>query len=334
MVRIAHAPSTDFTTGPALSIDWHTKMIVDIPAPQELQANGTGFLNLAWETVIAPTLEAKQVSDYGFITEDEYEDLVEKYWIKRQHQLSVGVALAQQGTEFLLKSKIAQISPFLLIASDVSKWPNVSKDISYSDFQTVDAQYLLKLHDAVCNPRLPDTFKTEYERLRRLRNSVMHSVDKKRIFTAQNTVFAILLTANTLLGPGAWPSIRMHYYQERDLFWAEKGRSPNGLSELAKETLYVVDELLKPAEAERYYGLIRDNRRYLCPGCTDTKYSFDAPLAQLSPNTPESTNVYCVCCCTLYVVFRKDCQNKKCKGNVIDEENETCLTCGAYCPEE
>jgi hypothetical protein len=90
-------------------------------------------------------------------------------------------------------------------------------------------------------------------------------------------------------------------------------------------------EVLQPAEARKYFGVEKKRRFYICPPCSGAYHNFkerDALTAQLSPNTPQSTTVKCFVCQTATPVARTDCVTAACRGNVIDADENCCLTCG------
>lgn len=135
-------------------------MIIEIPTSDEFQRAGLGFLNLAVDQVIElyDQLEQSGVE----------EDVREEYWESAQQPLATALTLVQQGAEFLLKAKIADVSPFLLIDGSPSSWPRGSdqQDTPFSDFRTIDAHDLPKAHDSVASVRLSEEFKTQFEQLR------------------------------------------------------------------------------------------------------------------------------------------------------------------------
>lgn len=306
-------------------------MIIDIPTDDEYATNGKAFLNLAWEGVINLSTELARYKDFDdFHNEEEQQELEEKYWKHAQHNLSVAIALAQQGTEFLLKGKIAVVSPYLLIAGEPGKWPAGcdTQDKSFADFKTVDAQDLIRLHNTVCTPKLPEEFRADFEKLRRLRNTIIHSVDKRATLSVKDVAIAILQISESLIGPHSWHSTRKAYFDERDNIFGVYDINPGVV--LAQETLHAVDDLgLLPAELKKYYGFDPKQRRYSCPDCRDSNLGFTANLAHLRPNTPESKKVYCLSCQNTFTVLRRKCKDKSCKGNVLANAayDNMCLTC-------
>ena len=65
------------------------------------------------------------------------------------------------------------------ITDSPSKWPSPYKDneISFSQFRTLDAQDLIKVHDIFADAKISDEFAKLYNSLREKRNAIMHSVD-------------------------------------------------------------------------------------------------------------------------------------------------------------
>ena len=103
-------------------------MIVGVPDHHVLKDTAIGWMNLAWDIAIE---EAKTFQDVEFLyNEIEQEHSVEvaktgiaKYWNAKRLLLNNAVSLLQQSLEIALKAKIAEVSPFLLIAGDPRSWP-------------------------------------------------------------------------------------------------------------------------------------------------------------------------------------------------------------------
>lgn len=303
-------------------------MILDVPTSADFEANGIAFLNLAWDSVLDISLHFAE-SEVEEL--DEEKRVTDEYWQEVQQPLAVAVALAQQGTEFLLKAKISAVSPFLLISGDPAGWPKGcdKDDKSFADFKTIDAQDLVRVHDSVASPRLSDDFKREFDRLRRLRNTVMHTVDKRLRFTAEGGILAILQVVESLLAPRRWLPVRRNYLLGGVDFSSDHTYKDNTNCVIAREVMHVFD-LLEPALIKRFYGFDVKQRRYYCPSCEHdcADWQIGVRLAQLRPNNPNSINVHCLACDETYPIVRESCGHKGCKGNVISEEYGRCLACG------
>ena len=91
-------------------------------------------------------------------------------------------------------------------------------------------------------------------------------------------------------------------------------------------------DLVGAADAKRFFGFNKRQRKYICPNCVREHrllHSEENPMtAQLSPNKPNSTNLFCFVCRENISVIRKRCKNVDCKGNVIHADSDfECLTC-------
>lgn len=309
-------------------------MILDVPSPADFESNGLAFLNLAWKSVLGLSQgfseSSNNLTENEVVTQEELEDLKGAYWKEAQPALAVAVALAHQAAEFLLKARIASVSPYLLLSSE--KWPSGAdkSDKSYADFKTVDSQDLVRIHDTVGSSRLPDDFKQKLDELRKLRNTIMHSVDARRPYAVRDCVLMILEIAEVLIGPKSWQKVRSEYEEKRVNYRDYSEFNPN--HPFAMETLHVIDCILKPAEVKRFYEFDKKQRRYICFNCHEDYADGFVRSCQLKPNDSNSTKVFCICCLETFRVIRLNCPHLKCKGNVMGPDrwldNFCCLTCG------
>lgn len=303
-------------------------MIKDVPTHEDFADQGTTFLNLAWDTVLDLLLEYADAEAWEAIVDENQPD---DYWQAAQKPLATGVALAQQGVEFLLKAKITAVSPYLLITGRPADWPkNCNKqDTSFPEFHTADAQDLIRIHDTIASTRLTDRFKALFERLRLTRNTIFHTVNPHLRFTEREIIASILELSEELIGPQKWTSVRKPYLETTpsSVAW-----SPDAVGyRLSREMLAVLD-LLGASDAKQFLGFNKKQRKYICPYCVSEYRSIHSdgrPLtAQLLPNTPTSTSAYCFVCRKTIDVVRKGCNCPSCKGNVIHAHPDfECLTC-------
>jgi len=299
-------------------------LITDVPTSDEFSHAGVAFLNLAWSSVIGLALELADAKEWG--VDDEIDD---DYWHAAQRPLATAVTLAQQGTEFLLKSKILETSPFLLLDGSPKDWPKGCNrnDTPFSSFKTIEAQDLIRAYNAVSSSRLSDDFTERFERLRRMRNSVMHTVDPTLRFSAADVIIDVLEISETLMKPAAWMQLRREFLESEPSSVAHS--SDHVEPTMAREGLKLID-LLTPSYLDRYFLFKKRQRRYICPNCQYASRDWDLTVttAQLRPNKPNSNSLYCFVCRTESAVERRACNQSDCPGNVIDMDDATCLTCG------
>lgn len=303
-------------------------MITDIPSPDAYQKTALSLLNLAWESSLELSVALAEAKDGDPDAVEEKE-----YWAACQTQLTTAIALIQQAMEFTLKAKIAAVSPYLLIAGPPKDWPKDchKKDVPFADFYAIDAQELIRAHDTVATDRLPDRVKVLFEDMRKIRNSIMHTVDSRLRVEVPQVVLAILEFAEWAIGPHRWTQERRRLIEESPNSIAYASFSDHSTYLVARELLNTV-EILQPADVERLFGFDKKQRRYICPGCATecADDGIEPNLAFLKPNDPTSTNVHCYICDHDYAVFRQDCSDPSCKGNVIESGDEMrCLSCMA-----
>ena len=250
------------------------------------------------------------------------------YWEAAQKPLANALFLVQQGIEFLLKAKIVCVSPFLLLYGSHRDWPAKcqSNDTQFADFKTIDSQDLIRVHDTVSSPRLDESFKSLIEHLRRTRNSIMHTVDAALRISSKDIFIAILEVSHHLSAPYKWVYYRRLYLEETHTSVAY---SPDHVeSQVIREFTTVLD-LIQPADSIKYFNFNKKQRQYICSKCAYNSRDEDLlpKTALLQPNSPSSTKVYCFICENEYSVKRENCNQKECKGNVIEAEGGVCLTC-------
>lgn len=297
-------------------------MIVDIPTHSDFEESGVALLNIAWDTVMTLLLDLEDARDCDY----EIEDI--EYWEAAQKSLATSLALVHQGTELLLKGRIAAISPYLLIVGNPKDWPKGCDkgNTAFADFRTIEAQDLIRVHNTVVRETLPVSFITNYAKLRRLRNTIMHTVDKRVSKDFNDVILTILDVFEVLVTPQGWFSRRRIYLERHPNAVAYTDEYVEGV--LVREGLKLI-EILKPKECNKYLGYNKKSRSYLCPSCAYSSRESDITpyTAQLRPNSPESTTLYCFICNNKIKVVRKKCVNPDCKSNVIDAEDEYCLLC-------
>lgn len=299
-------------------------MITDIPNACDFEIHGIDYLNLAWGTVMKMLT---YLDEFCELNGDIDKDMEVGFWEAAKREIAISLSLSAQGAEFLLKSRICKISPWLLITQDPSDFPKRSdiENIAFSKFRIIDAQDLLKVNNTFSNQRLSSEFSDIFESLRRTRNSLMHTVDKNLNLEIVTILETILLISEFLIGPKRWVKLRRDYI-ERDRY--SNLNCDFDYYRLAKEFKLVTD-ILGAKSLLRHFGINKKQRKYACPNCSfsEPDAPFECFTAQLSPNTPDSESIYCFVCENFTQVKRIDCKYDNCKGNVYDSNLDICLSC-------
>jgi len=130
-----------------------------------------------------------------------------------------------------------------------------------------------------CESRLPAQFVTNFDRLRKMRNSVMHAVDPRRSLEVSDVAKAVLQAADTLIGQHAWPEVRHRFYWEQANIHSVQGADVDYLNgEYALVVNSILDDILEPADSIMYYGFDPKQRRYLCLDCSPKYYQITLTL--------------------------------------------------------
>lgn len=302
-------------------------MIKDIPTSDEFDSAAKAQFDFAWDIVISYLLTLEEARGYAEIEEEDEN----AFWETARQRILTSLIIAQQGVELAIKGKLVAVSPYLLISGNHSDWPkdNTGAGVSFSDFRAIDAQDLIRVHDTVHQEKLDFGFSALFERLRKLRNKAMHTVDRGLNVSAHEVILILLELHQYLYANENWITTRRDFLNNSaatHLFFDTD--HVEGL--VAKEFLTVFD-FLKPAETMRFFKVDKKQRLYLCPQCKSDGEKYDSispQYAVLRPNEPDSEDLFCFVCDSLHSVERKDCGQEACPGNVLSIEYDICCTCG------
>ena len=300
-------------------------MITDIPTPAEFQTAGLNQLYLAWQIALQ-ALEDYEGASEVVDTEDQ-EAAARDYWARSQPALANAFGLAQQAMEMALRGRIAAVSPFLLISRDPKEWPKGvdTGAIPFSDFRTLEAIDLVKVHNVFAAVPLDVRFVEFWNEVRRDRNRIMHSVSRRSI-EAADLVRTVLTAAQALFADASWPGHLL--VMEAEGKYAAYGLD-DGTQNVVMRQVDTAMRHLTPAEARTFFRFDVGRRAYLCPVChsaANRDWQDDFPrLAQLEGRGQGATTLRCVVCETDTPVIRSECANADCPADVIHDG--LCLTC-------
>ena len=299
-------------------------MIKDIPTKDDFDAIGCALLDQSWDTVSVLLLQLQEVI---LLIDDEDE---EAYWRTSNTKLSTALAIAHQGAEFLLKGRIADVSPLLLIANTPREWPKPDDDghIPFSKFRTVDAQDIVRLHNGCAAKPLDVGFARSLEALRVRRNAIMHSVDPNLKLNAVVLLEEILNIFKWLMPGRSWIEARRTAMSESSAsqLWTSIGVDLSVVREFN-----AVKELLSAKSMLEHFGFDKKRRAYMCSDCTFLTASdegFESFSATMVTKSPRCDELHCFICNESELVERKACSDPECKGDVISPLFLKCLTCG------
>lgn len=284
-------------------------MIVGVPDHALLNATAIGWMNLAWDITIG---EAADFKEAEFLYQ-ELEDrdgpnvatlAIEKHWRAKQLTLSNAVSLLQQSLEIALKARIAEVSPFLLIAGDVRSWPQPKdgNDVEFSQFKTIDASQLYDAAKIVSEKRFNAGLKKFYDRLRTARNTIVH-LDGGGLKIEVGAILAEIITAQRyLFGPQKWPAFRLAHlnateqYADNDAIFSGDDYTGNAMAREMETALAI----LNSQQRREFFGFNDSKRAYSCPECRYHLEDSDHYCGFVQAIGPD--RLQCIVCEKLYSV--------------------------------
>lgn len=344
-------------------------MILNLPNKNNFYETANHLLNSAWENVIliiseSPNYILKTQEVYNFYKSEDHQHLpavvaeknrqerikksAQSFWFDAKHNLSPSIAMLTQAVEFYIKGNISDISPYLLISSSPKDWPGKSdkETVDFSDFKTVDAQDLLKIHDTMCSEkkRLGDDFKSWFSCLRKKRNKIMHTVSMDDFYDPVDILIQILQCHEFFFGKHGWIDARMSHIENNVTTGfihldTEKERY-NYIIEEIHNDLVVLFHHIKPQQTLRFFNFCKKERACLCPVCILSVQEIYSDCKQTEhflktlQQAPENNHLSCFVCGhkAKYIGVCNDDvdgnpERDKCFGETVDLQSGECLWC-------
>jgi len=313
-------------------------MLINTPHKKDFGEVANHALHTSWSTIIDIMVHSP---DRTLEKRDAKSNYNEKYKKSVRPALAACIASVTQSVEFFLKGRICDISPYLLISSDVKGWPKGSdvKNVDYTEFKTVDAQDLLKIHETMCenSRQLGPKFKDWYLDLRKKRNKIMHTVDKGAEYAPFDILILILECHEYFYGTNKWTIARRLFiknYALNGLIYNE-GDNDGVVNEILLHELSVLFENIKPAQAKRFFCFNKKDRASKCPSCLIPihKYYSDCKQTDMLINTLQKVDNedYMKCfVCRDTAKYSGNCNDNECYGETISLSSGECLWCKAF----
>ncbi|MBL0571680.1 hypothetical protein [Aeromonas hydrophila] len=309
-------------------------MVLDIPSKDDFFNMGDSLLNSAWDNLIALL---KDYSEYKSVScEDGFE---KAFFLHAKPTLMSSFTLVQQAVEFYLKGKIAEVSPYILISNDSRNWPKAAdkSDIDFSEFRTIDAQDLVKIHNTFSETKLDEQFKVWFNEMRNIRNKIMHSVSSQDFIKPTHLAESILTAHSNFFGENQWIRSRFIYHlnspSNRIEFMTEYEKEGYRYFEIHEEISIAV-KALKPSSVEKFFGFNKKAKAMECNFCEEhfeniAFYDHGRWRTHLIDTLVQSDinkhSYTCIICKNTLNVF--DAQCVECRNTKINVESGLCVWC-------
>ncbi len=257
-------------------------MITGVPDHTELTETATGWINLAWNIAIDEAISFQDAEFlYDEIAERDGREVAERavnqHWNAQRLKLNNAISLLQQSLEIFLKARIAEVSPFLLIAGDPQSWPSVGKsgNVDFAEFKTLDAIHLCRAARIVSTTPLSEDFVQCYTRLRKERNKIVH-LNAGNTKAEVHAVILDILEAHRLLFPGQpWVGFRTKYLKSTEEYSDKEGLfSGDDYTHdcICREINAALNEL-SSRHRKLYFQYDQRKKRLECPRCLEVRNS-------------------------------------------------------------
>ncbi|WP_157059047.1 hypothetical protein [Loktanella sp. 5RATIMAR09] len=264
---------------------------------------------------------------------DSWKDEREDYYQSCQAEFQNIISFTAQANELALKSRVCEVSPYLLILGNEPKFKITQEDLDFTDFRTIDAVDLPAVVNTVSNNRLPIEFHQRYSKIRKLRNRIIHQGAAGIGFKPNELI--LLLTAQYA---DLWPQKRFlndwfEYISSTRFSFFHDGKWSSAGMELV-EMLDVFFSALTSSQIESLTGYPKNKRRYVCLRCFSDEAIENAgghPSSFRTAYLLNQTTLHCHLCDEQFAVNRLDCPEDDCKGNVLgttEQHQGVCHTCG------
>ncbi|KIC82637.1 hypothetical protein [Pseudomonas sp. C5pp] len=301
-------------------------MIKEIPTSEEFASAAYAQFDFAWDIVISFITTLDEAGQYVEVDKDDEA----QFWEAARQRILTSLIIAQQGVELAIKGKLVAFSPYLLLGSP-SDWPKdkTGQGVEFSEFKTIDAHDLIKAYNMVSPQPFDAKFVELFDRVRKVRNSAMHSVNAKLRISPKEVILIILEAHEHLFPDQNWVKTRKEF-----LFSAPDAQvyfDNDHIEGVLVRECWAVYKLLSKSERQRFFKVAAGVRKYICPACSYESVKVDGPVpryAVLEPNKPTSTTLWCFVCDDTHLVSRTHCYDAACKGNIISDEYGSCCTCG------
>lgn len=324
-------------------------MIINVPTAEELRTISLRLYFKAWVETAEIVIEwyehsgllelPKWLPDEGRYVDDPKPDMDGAwgaYLQAAQSDLQSIYTLTQQSQEIGIKALICEVSPYLLLKGKEAKAaiPGNSA-FDFTDFPTIDAADLIKVHNIFCNRVITPEFQAQVDDIRRSRNKIYHLGIYRREIDP-GAMIDVLLSQYRELYPGRrWLADRNHYATLHRWSFADfdSGEwSPK--TEVFNELWHLIP-VLPEVQFRTVMQHDLNQERLICHSCAAEAnlgerepYPHDVPTAYRIGDTLQ---LHCAMCDRIYNMRTEACTHEGCQSELTSAElgsDGRCVICG------
>lgn len=317
-------------------------MIINVPSADELTSVSLRLYFKAWAEVTSILedwsrhFDMRRSRSFGGGRPEKFEpdDDWRAYLENAQNDLQGIYTLVQQSQEIGIKARICEVSPYLLLKGLQAKpVAEGSVDYDFTDFQTIDAAELVRVHNMVCDHRISPVFRELVEDIRRNRNKIHHLGILNRSLDPHAVIDVLQLQYSELYPRRRWMADRIKFGSVHR--WSDWMESDFNATTGAMLELHDLEPMLTPNQFKRLTGHGPSKRRYICHYCVrEANFQETSVAPSLAPTAfrlKGEMKIRCVLCDETEELIAERCtgDNCRCVFTTVDPNGERrCVGCG------
>lgn len=303
-------------------------MITKPIKPKDFHNAGIELLNSAWQLTMQQFKMLDDARAIGALTTNKRK----QFWLSARRTILSALALIVQGTELLIKERIADVSPFLLVENISGEGKDVNKN--FSDFKTIQESNLILVHNRVVKNQLNSGLENKFKDLLGIRNKIIHSeiLDYKKPSEIRqrciDNLFDIAFISSSLFPEKTWFAIREECLKDSTeyiLYPHEYAAKYDVLEEFK----YVL-KYFNTDQVGRALHISKSSKKYYCVSCFEDSAGISSVFEEQDykfavKDAKKKGYIYCPVCGGEYKYDEYPCSTNCCKGAI--HFYGTCLCC-------
>lgn len=265
----------------------------------------------------------------------EHDYLIEwrEYTHEAQPEISYLISMLLQSAELRMKALICKVSPYLLLINGSVPLSGSGRDLDFTGLRTLDAVDLPKAVNTFTSFQLQPEYETLFQRLRQVRNKVMHLGVHSTDVSLSYLVSSSCCQYRSLWPEGRWLSNRVKYdgRSANRYFYDYRWTSP--VTD-AMDELPLTMSLVSNEDFTACVGAKKSSLKVYCPNCMDACASKLSDGRQATATTTSGNTATCLMCDSAFELVANEESCVECETSIVSiakvgrSQNVCCSHCG------
>jgi hypothetical protein len=315
-------------------------MIVNLPTSEAMNTTALKLYFRAWHGIVGVLHDFDQVyhgevKDWIEPSDGNYADERADYIENAQEELHAILSIVQQANELALKSRIAAVSPYLLLLNNHLVFSAIGSDTEFASLRTLDAVDLPKAVNTLTQIPVGPKYMQRYSELRIQRNQYTHLGDTSSALDPFKMSATMIEQYLELWSTRSWWKDRVEATHGREGFFEDKHWSP------LQEIMFLLDYdrlLIPAADFKKLFGVKKSDVRFGCHKCqSDWAVSRNGPIIKETRTAfydKSKKTIHCLICDEDFAALVQTCSSTDCDGKFISPDIAEfgagqCFSCGS-----